>query len=363
MNMPLVDAKTAPARGLVGMSLPNGWQVVERIPGREDPGFEHVTGGHFSVGYIVEKDGRKAFAKAFNIANALQRQNAMNAILTISTEYLYEKELLDFCRNKKLGRVVQAIDTGELSIPWAEYNNFPTPVPYLIFELADEDIRRAIGRAGKLEDAAKLRYLHEVAVGLTQLHNNHVAHQDLKPSNVLLFDSLGQGAKIADLGRASRRGAAAAHDGYLIAGDSTYAPPEQLYGVSAPDWVDRRLACDAFHLGGLVAFLFCGIAPLAGLKAHLPEEYWPGRWQGSYEDVLPQLIHAFSRFLESLVAEFPPWARDELRKIVSELCNPDYAKRGDPKARQMHGRPIGVDRFVSRFDRLAKRAMVEARKP
>lgn len=363
MNMPLVDTKTAPARGLVGLTLPNGWHVVERIPGREDPGFEHVTGGHFSVGYIVEKDGHKAFAKAFNIADALLRADAMTAIRNISTEYLFEKELLDFCRDKRLGRVVQAIDMGELSIPWAEYNNFPTPVPYLIFELADDDIRRAIGRIGRLEDAAKLRYLHEVAVGLNQLHNNHVAHQDLKPSNVLLFDSVHQGAKIGDLGRASRKDVPAVHDGFQVTGDRAYAPPEQLYGISAPDWVDRRLACDAFHLGGLVTFLFCGVTPLTGLERHLPEEYWPGRWHGSYEDVLPHLVNAFSRFLESLAADFPPWAKDELQIIVSQLCHPDYMKRGDPKARQMHGRPVGIDRFVSRFDRMAKRAMVEARKP
>src|SRR5207249_3957485 len=65
----------APAHGLLNIDLENGWRVVERLP---DPGSAGGTGGHFSVGYIVEHaDGRRAFLKALNLAPALQSRQVM----------------------------------------------------------------------------------------------------------------------------------------------------------------------------------------------------------------------------------------------------------------------------------------------
>ena len=41
--------------------------------------------------------------------------------------------------------------------------------------------------------------LHHVSLGLSQLHRAEIAHQDLNPSNVLVFES-GKSSKICDLG-------------------------------------------------------------------------------------------------------------------------------------------------------------------
>lgn len=62
-----------------------------------------------------------------------------------------------------------------------------TKVFYLIFELADGDIRRHLAVQESLDLAFVLRTLHHVAVGLDQLHRADIAHQDLKPSNVLIY--------------------------------------------------------------------------------------------------------------------------------------------------------------------------------
>ena len=60
--------------------------------------------------------------------------------------------------------------------------------------------------------------------------------------------------------------------------------------------------------------------------------------------------------------DFPDWASDELSQIVINACNPDYLNRGDPDAKKRAGSPIGIEAFVSRFDRLSKRAMIETRR-
>jgi serine/threonine protein kinase len=207
--------------------------------------------------------------------------------------------------------------------------------------------------------------LHHVAVGLQQLHGKNIAHQDLKPSNVLIFEKDDVGAKIADLGRASRNdGSQARHDSDLIAGDPQYAPPEQAYGVRAVEWRDRNEGCDLYHLGALLAFVFTGVTPNS-YYARLPEAIrplaWRGTWKGTYEDVVHHIQAAFAEYLDVIRSDFPNWAADELARMVGEMCDPDYARRGHPDARNQAGSPIGLDRYVSRLDTLATEALVKSK--
>lgn len=89
---------------------------------------------------------------------------------------------------------------------------------------ADGDVRNHLAVAEKIELAWLLRSLHHVATGLYQLHSARVAHQDLKPSNILVFDK--KLSKVSDLGSASIREVPSPRDEAPFAGDSTYAPPE-----------------------------------------------------------------------------------------------------------------------------------------
>ena len=77
------------------------------------------------------------------------------------------------------------------------------------------------------------RSLHHIAVGLQQIHGQGIAHQDLKPSNVLVFN--GNNSKIGDFGRSAYKGHIPPHENNNVAGDLTYAPPELLYGYVDPD--------------------------------------------------------------------------------------------------------------------------------
>lgn len=59
-------------------------------------------------------------------------------------------------------------------------NSF-TKVDYLIFELADGDVRSHLDAMPAFDAAFLLRTLHHVATGLQQLHRAQIAHQDLNP--------------------------------------------------------------------------------------------------------------------------------------------------------------------------------------
>src|SRR5262249_27237780 len=122
-------------------------------------------------------------------------------------------------------------------------------------ELADSgDVRKYLDVAARFDSAWVLRSLHHVATGLRQLHSAGIAHQDVKPSNVLVFDA--KISKVADLGRASSQGESPPHEDHHIAGDPEYAPPELCYHHVVPDWNQRRLGCDAYLLGSMVVFFF-----------------------------------------------------------------------------------------------------------
>lgn len=349
-----------PVYALEGKQLNSGWKVSKRLPVRGEPGAEGKTGGNFSVGYIVENGSTSAFMKVFDITHAFAAPADRIAfeLQRISTAYIHEKELLDLCRSARLDRIVQVLDHGTIT------DGLHPPIFYLIFEKADGDIRSVLGSLGLLEDSLKFKHLHHVAIGLDQLHKQKVAHQDLKPSNVLIFERDNGGAKIGDLGRASRLGKEAEHDSYMIAGDPNYAPPEQLYGYRAAEWVNRREACDLYHLGALMCFLFSGISPTVGTLSFLGKEMIPapmGPWHGGYPNALPFLTAAFTKFMGELEPRLPEWCQSELANMIKTACDPDVKRRGDPKARLLVGSPVGIDRYISRIAQLSKKGEVYAR--
>jgi len=167
---------------LLGLDLVRGWRVVKKI----ERGVL-ATGGNFCVGYLVEhEDGRLGFCKALNLARALTFPDPATLLEQLTTAYNFECSLLGKCAAGRMSRVVLAIDQGVVRVP-----RFALPsVNYIIFEWADGgDIRSVLNTATNLDVAARLRCMHHVATGLRQLHGSQIAHQDLKPSNVLVFQN------------------------------------------------------------------------------------------------------------------------------------------------------------------------------
>jgi serine/threonine protein kinase len=340
------------ATALEGLHLAGGWSVGARI----EPA-KHATGGHFSVGYVARHvDGRTGFLKAQDLSPALEHPDLFRAIEDLTAAFNFERDILKKCLHHRMNRVVTAIDEGAVEV--AGYEPPLSHVRYLIFERADGDVRSFLGTSDAFDLAGKLRSLHHVATGLQQLHARGIAHQDLKPSNVLVFEKTE--SKIADLGRACDRLVAGPWDDLTgAAGDLGYAPPELLYGHQPADWETKRLGCDAYLLGSLVVFFFSGVTMTAALISFLAvEQHWR-RWGDGFEAVMPFLRAAFeqaiSNFEDAAQQEAPTFS-NALAEIARQLCEPDPRLRGHPRSRGNVVTQFDLQRYVSRFDLLARSA-------
>ena len=335
------------AQKLVGQVLEGGWRVIERLD------LSNTTGGCFSEAYLIEGEGgTRAFLKALDYSGALESADPASALQALTESYNFERQVLKRCSSRRFDRIVKSLADGKVNVG---EDGESEVVQYIIFELADGDLHQ---QDGALKDLAWiLRSLHHVATGIAQLHSIGIAHQDVKPSNVVVFN--GNVSKVTDLGRSAQFGSSAPHEDYEVAGDPTYAPPELLYGSTPSDWNRRRFGCDLYLLGSMISNYFVrqGITPL--IHMYLAREHTHRFWAGSYENVLPYIRQALSQALVEVTAAIPETVREELIRVVRELCEPDPALRGYPRNRGVLGNQYSLERYVAKFDLLARRAEIE----
>lgn len=332
---------------LIGKITAEGWLVREPVRFSA----EH-TGGYFSDCYLVEKNGSKAFLKALDI-----EKFDVSQLHNLLSGFQYESDLLAICKEKNLSRIVKVLESGKLERspdvpPVLRY------VPFLIFELAEGSIRDTVDISSKtVKDQWRFHILQQTATGLLQLHKQAIAHQDIKPSNVLRFSE--RELKLGDLGRASQRGKQAPHDGCIIAGARNYAPFEQLYGYLPEDWLARRLSTDVFHLGCLAVFVFTNICFPSFVLQNMAPPYHPKNWGESYVEVIPHIQAAMTQSLYDISDDLPERFRDELISIIKDLCHPDPLSRGRAGVKGQHlANALWLQRYISRFDILEKSARV-----
>nr|AXV46190.1 protein kinase [Arthrobacter sp.] len=337
---------------LEGFELEGGWKVGP-LNGR-DPS---ATGGMFSVSYMATRsDGRQSFVKVIDLITAI---GDIDRLQETVNEYISERDLLIMCGQHRLSHVVTAIGHGQFVLPGYMLGQ----VNYIVFELAASDVRVALSQGNSIDVVLRLELLHNLAVGLRQLHQREVAHQDLKPSNFLIFPDTSNGGsqgKLADLGRAYRHGHPSMHDSYVRPGDKGYAPPEQLYGHEYPDMRVRRFSADLYQLGNLACFMFGGVTMNALLTLELaPEHHWDS-FGDEYEEALPYLQDAYGRAIARLRENLPQEVRGPLSSMISYLCEPDGTRRGHPAAHKGNGSGFALQRVVSEIDLLARRTATGA---
>ena len=331
---------------LVGKMTPDGWLIAEKAAFPTDQ-----TGGYFSSCFFVTKDGKRAFLKAFDI-----EKFDITQLPWLLSGFQYESDLLSLCKDKRLSRIVQILESGKIerdpnSPPVLRY------VPFLVFELAEGDIRKTVDVSGTVTNQWRFFVLHQTTLALLQLHGQSIAHQDLKPSNVLRFEA--SRLKLGDLGRSSFRGKAAPHDQEPCPGARNYAPFEQRYGHPPADWVERRLSSDVFHLGCLVVFTFTNIVFPDYVMRQLALPYQPLHWGASYEEVMPHIQASMAQSLHEIAPDFPEQFRAELMEIVRDLCHPDPLLRGRANNKNKASVDLlWLQKYASRFDILEKAARI-----
>lgn len=349
--MTIDDPKNTAAAHLEGLTLNNGWKVRCHIHRGAN-----ASGGFFSHSYIVERDGRSGFLKAFDFSEAFEPNKDTIAFLSaLTSAYEHEREVLQICKERRLSNVVIAIDHGQTQVP--TFDKMTGRVFYLIFELADGDIRGQVDQTKRFPLLWSVRALKDVCLGLWQVHREMIAHQDMKPSNVLIYS---ERFRISDFGRSSRKGHSVWYDNERVAGDRSYSPPELLYGFLHPDFVPRRIGCDLYMLGNLAAFMFAGVNMTASLMLRLDRQFHYLNWHGTYDEVLPYVREAFTRVLEDLNEKIAPEVNAEIIPMIRQLCDPDLTRRGHPKGIGRRDQ-YSLERFVSQFDILCRQVELHLR--
>lgn len=362
-----IDFSTfAAADNLVGRNI-NGWNVIEKLKKSTSPS---DTGGHFSICYKVEKDGKVFFMKVLDYKDAFlgplkPGQDRATLIAEQFSAFKYEKELSEYCNSKKVSKVIQFVDSGQI-----EVTEFPiSTVSYIIYEMAQGNIRNflkysfGIDFTMKLKSfAEKLYSLRDVATGLGSLHKNEITHQDLKPSNIMKFD---KESKIGDLGRSLcfDENVHCPYPFVSFHGDWTYAPPEAFFRYYIPDERERLYQMDNYTLGGLIVFYLTGVSINALLDKNLPSPIRVLCRSGiSFDAAKALLLDAFQKALKEIRDEIPLNSiKENLIHMIEYLCFPIPEKRGHPININPSNRTPNYDlqRTITELDVMYKKAKFE----
>jgi len=339
------------AQQLIGYQLEGGWTIRRMRPAL----YAGSGGGSCCTFYASNATGAEAFVKVLDVRLDPQHPEPTQDLQVRLERFNYESDIVLKCASERLSRVAHGMGRGYITL------GNGSVFPYLIFERAEGDLREQIQKAQHLGAPTCFRVLHNVATAIQQLHWRRIAHQDLKPSNVLDFKQ--HGHKVGDFGSAHQQSITRPGQQSLVAGDPTYAPPEQLYQYATDDWLLRRLMADVYHLGSLALFLFTGDGATTQLGRQLDTPHHWYVWTGSRDDLMPYLRCATTNLLQrirpsdtSLNAE----QHAEFLQLMRCLLEPDPALRGHPHDRA-EGVLNGMQRFISKFNVYALASRVNQR--
>ena len=351
------DAESADP--LIGSNLKDGWTIIKRIARNAKQ-----TGGAFSYGYLARRGSEEAYLKAFDFERVFQADEPMKELEKAVKSFNFEVEVLDLCARSNMRRIVRAMSHGVVNMENVPFGK----LYYLLFELAEADARQHVvnDNAGKDKPNVvwSMRSLHQIAAALQQLHARGIFHQDLKPSNILVFNDRKE-SKLGDLGRAHCTTMEAPHDHAKLPGAWRYAAPELLYTAPLPDRTAQRAASDLYLFGSMI-FFFVRHVPLTPelMSAMRPEHRIPlfgGSNMGVYfGDILPFLTDAHDRVLAQFrsrlteILSGDEQTADKVADLLKYATEPNPTLRGHPSARRyMSGNPYDLQRFVSGFNVIA----------
>jgi serine/threonine protein kinase len=175
-------------------------------------------------------------------------------------------------------------------------------VPFLVMQyVPGRSLQARVDQDGPLNAEEILRIGMQAASGLAAAHRQGLVHRDVKPSNILLEDTV-ERAVLTDFGLARTfDDASLTHTG-ILAGTPHYMSPEQAMGEP----IDPR--SDLFSLGAVLYFMATGHPPFRASGAMA---------------VLHRICHDTHRPVWQRNSEIP----DELSDLIDRLLEKKPSKR------------------------------------
>jgi predicted ATPase len=191
-----------------------------------------------------------------------------------------------------------------------------------------ETLEKLIKRSGRLEVKLALEIATQVAAGLSAVHEQHLVHRDIKPTNIMvrLKEERSVTAKIIDLGLAKTVDQSASETGIsspgAFAGTPEFASPEQFGGVQ----VDIR--SDLYSLGVTLWVMMIGQTPFRGTSAEVMYQHQHAPLPVErLKDVAQPVVVLLERLLEKDPAKRFQ-TPDELLKAMPTITGAREARRG-----------------------------------
>jgi serine/threonine-protein kinase len=207
-------------------------------------------------------------------------------------------------------------------------------LPYYVMPfVAGLSLRERLARDGRLEIAAGVGVLRDVARALAYAHDSGVVHRDIKPENVLLS---GEAAVVTDFGIA--KAVAAAKQGVsesdrpttttftqagTAIGTPAYMSPEQITGDPA---IDHR--ADVYSFGCLAYEVLGGRSPFAGRSAHQLFAAHLSERPAPLETLCPECPPDLGRLVMHCLEKDPPRRPASAHEILRALDTATHSMTG-----------------------------------
>ncbi|KAF7546706.1 hypothetical protein G7046_g9224 [Stylonectria norvegica] len=205
----------------------------------------------------VEPIGKGAFSTVYKVTKLDAQQSAIEALLSTTPSertrspakgqvFAVKKSKRPYQgskdRNAKLreAQALKALSLADHVVKYVDEWEHNSHL-YIQTEFCEEgNLERFlanVGHGGRLDDFRIFKVLHDLCLGLKEIHDAGYMHLDLKPANILItFEGV---LKIGDFGLAQE---VTSEDGVEVEGDREYMAPEMLKGKVGQ-------SADVFSLG------------------------------------------------------------------------------------------------------------------
>lgn len=340
-----------------------GWKVGPRITSND-------ATAKYALFHQVKKGEVNAIMKVLDYDKCLNSSDLdgagdQNELLARETgSFHFETDLAKECAGNHMGNVIRYLDSGELKLEGFVVKN----VSYIVYELSEGKIGDFLRFSSKTDFVVdlgmlidKLKSLHQVAKGVKQLHTHLIAHHNITPQSVEVFDK-NMLTKVSGLQKSrTRKGVLNSPvSAKLFDGDYTYAPPEAIFNYKMSEEMSTYYQIDTYMFGNLIVYYLSSMNMTTLINRRCPCALMNWASKGaSYEQVLPDILKAFNESLDDIAASI---SVDELRtpivEIIEGLCHPDPQKRGYPGGFKRTQDNADMQRVLTRLDVLYNKAQL-----